>query len=74
MDHEQVVALLVSHQKLSTAHLDLTTRVAELTRQLAWFKQQMFREKSERRFVDRKSSPFPVRPHRFEGLRLDAVG
>jgi hypothetical protein len=52
MDHEQVVALLVSHQKLSTAHMDLTTRVAELTRRLAWFKQQMFGEKSERRFVD----------------------
>jgi hypothetical protein len=52
MDHKQVVALLVSHQKLSTAHMDLATRVAELTRQLEWFKQQMFGEKSERRFVD----------------------
>jgi transposase len=52
MDHKQVVALLASHQKLSTAYVDVTTRVAELTRQLAWFKQQLFGEKSERRFVD----------------------
>src|SRR6266850_2845131 len=52
MDHKQVVALLASHQKLSTAYVDITTRVAELTRQLEWFKQQLFGEKSERRFVD----------------------
>jgi transposase len=52
MDRKDVVALLASHQKLSTAHVDLKTRVAELTRQLEWFKQQMFGEKSERRFVD----------------------
>jgi len=52
MDHKQVVALLASHQQLSTAYVDVTTRVAELTRQLEWFKQQLFGEKSERRFVD----------------------
>src|SRR5262245_9861758 len=44
MDHKQVVALLASHQ-------EITARVAELTRQLEWFKQQLFGEKSERRFV-----------------------
>lgn len=52
MDRKDVVALLASHQKLSTAYVDITTRVAELTRQLEWFKQQLFGEKSERRFVD----------------------
>jgi transposase len=45
MDHRQVVALLASHQ-------ESTARIAELTRQLEWFKQQLFGEKSERRFVD----------------------
>jgi hypothetical protein len=48
MDHKQVVALLASHQ-------EITARVAELTRQLEWFKQQLFGEKSERRFVDSDS-------------------
>ena len=45
MDRNDIVALLASHQ-------EITARVAELTRQLEWFKQQLFGEKSERRFVD----------------------
>ena len=45
MDRTQVVALLASHQ-------EITARVVELTRQLEWFKQQLFGEKSERRFLD----------------------
>jgi transposase len=45
MKRKDVVALLASHQELAA-------RVAELTRQLDWFKRQMFGEKSERRCVD----------------------
>ena len=48
MDRKDVVALLASHQ-------EITARVAELTRQLEWFKQQLFGEKSERRFLDADS-------------------
>jgi transposase len=48
LDRKDVVALLTSHQ-------ELTARVAELTRQLEWFKQQLFGEKSERRFLDNDS-------------------
>lgn len=45
MDREDIVALLASHQAI-------TARVAELTRQLEWFKQQWFGAKSEWRFID----------------------
>ena len=48
LDRKDVVALLTSHQ-------ELTARVAELTRQLEWFKQQLFGEKSERRFLENDS-------------------
>lgn len=44
LEHDEIVTLLASHQ-------EQTARIAELTRQLAWFKQQLFGEKSERRFV-----------------------
>jgi transposase len=44
MEHQDIVALLASHQELTARH-------EELTRQLAWFKQQLFGEKSERRLV-----------------------
>ena len=45
LDRKSIVELLVSQQQL-------TGRVQELTRQLDWFKRQMFDSKSERRFVD----------------------
>jgi transposase len=45
LNRKDVVALLVSHH-------EMTARVAELTRQLEWFKRQLFGEKSERRFLD----------------------
>jgi transposase len=48
MEHEDIVALLTSHQ-------DLTARFEEQKRQLEWFKQQLFGEKSERRFIDSDS-------------------
>lgn len=42
LSRDEIVALLVSQQKL-------TARTAELERQLEWFKRQMFGSKSERR-------------------------
>jgi transposase len=45
MQRHEVAAILASHEQL-------TTRVDELTRQLEWFKQQLFGSKSERRLVD----------------------
>ena len=41
---DEIVALLVSEQKLAT-------RVEELERQLEWFKRQLFGSKSERRLI-----------------------
>jgi transposase len=45
LDHKEIVALLVSQQELAA-------RVEELTRQLEWFKRQLFEAKSERRFFE----------------------
>jgi len=45
MKQEEIVELLVSHQQLAA-------RNAELTRQIEWFKRQLFGQKSERRPVD----------------------
>src|SRR4030095_13496371 len=44
MNRKDIVALLASHQ-------ELTARFEEQKRQLEWFKQQLFGEKAERRFV-----------------------
>jgi len=48
LDRNGIVELLVANQQLAT-------RVDALTRQLDWFKSQLFGEKSERRFVDSNS-------------------
>jgi transposase len=45
LDRKDIVALLASHQQLAA-------RNEELTRQLEWFKRQLFGAKSERRFLD----------------------
>ena len=45
LDHQNIVTLLASHQQL-------LARNEELTRQLEWFKRQLFGAKSERRFLD----------------------
>ncbi len=59
LDRKSIVELLTSHQQLThsvdTLAADndtLTARNAELTRQLDWFKRQLFGSKSERRLVD----------------------
>lgn len=49
MEHDDIVALLVSHGQLATQRDELAARIEEQKRQLAWFKQQMFGQKSERR-------------------------
>ena len=45
LDRKQVAELLASREAQST-------EIAELRRQLEWFKQQMFGSKSERRLLD----------------------
>ncbi len=45
LDRNDIVALLASHQQL-------VARNEELTRQIEWFKRQLFGAKSERRFLD----------------------
>ena len=53
LDRNGIVELLVSRQQLAT-------RIEELTRQLEWFKRQLFGEKSERRFLDPDSRQLAV--------------
>src|SRR4029453_15188999 len=55
MEHQDIVALLASHHQLAAHNAELAARVEEQKRQLDWFKQQLFGEKSERRFVDADS-------------------
>lgn len=52
LDRRGVVGLLESHQKLTLSFGELVTRNDELSRQLEWFKRQIFSSKSERRLVD----------------------
>lgn len=52
LDRKRIVELLTSHQQLTHSVDTLTARNAELTRQLEWFKRQLFGSKSERRLVD----------------------
>jgi transposase len=52
LKHEEIVALLASHRQLTASVDSLTERNEELARQLAWFKQQLFGPRSERRWVD----------------------
>lgn len=58
MTHDEIVALLVSNeqlvtqtQQLSAEAKHLATRAEEMARQIAWFKQQLFGQTSERRLV-----------------------
>ena len=52
LDRKSIVELLTSHQQLTNSVDTLTARNAELTRQLEWFKRQLFGSKSERRQID----------------------
>lgn len=52
LDHKAIVKLLSSHQQLAASLEDQSAKVAELSRQLAWLRGQLFGKKSERRLVD----------------------
>jgi transposase len=52
MDRKSVAALLASHQQLVASAETQSKEIAELRRQIEWFKQQLFGSKSERRLVD----------------------
>jgi transposase len=52
LDRKSIVGLLASHQQLTKSVDTLTSRNAELKRQLDWLKNQMFGTKSERRLID----------------------
>jgi len=52
LDRDAIVDLLVSQQKLTKSVNDLAARNEELSRQLDWFKRQLFGTKSERRIID----------------------
>ena len=49
MTHDEIAALLDEKAALESAHAQLSTRVDELQRHLAWLERQIFGEKSERR-------------------------
>jgi transposase len=49
LDRKGVVALLASHEQLAKSFAELAARNEELTRQVEWFKRQLFGPKSERR-------------------------
>jgi transposase len=49
LDRNGIVELLVSNQQLATSVAELAARNEALTRQVEWFKQQVFGSKSERR-------------------------
>lgn len=52
LTHDEIVALLREKEQLTACCQELSTRNAQLERQLAWLKQQVFGEKSERRTID----------------------
>lgn len=52
LTHNEIVALLSSHQTLQASHQALQERIAQLEHQLEWFKKQLFGSKSERRIVE----------------------
>jgi transposase len=51
MKRDEIVALLVAHQELTDSLDHFRRRNEELTRQVEWFKRQLFGSKSERRGV-----------------------
>jgi transposase len=52
LDHQDIVELLASQQQLTASSRTQSEEIAELRRQLEWFKRQLFGTKSERRLVD----------------------
>jgi transposase len=56
----EIVALLATHQELVRQKADLEVRNADLTRQLEWFKRQLFGRKSERRLREPDAQQLPL--------------
>jgi transposase len=52
LNRKDVAALLAAHHQLNTSLAELSSRNEELTRQLEWFKRQLFGSKSERRIAE----------------------
>ena len=52
MERKEIVALLASHQQLESNFAEISARNEQLTRQIEWFKRQLFGSKSERRLLD----------------------
>src|SRR5215510_12364063 len=55
-----IVALLATHQELVRQKAELEVRTADLTRQLEWFKRQLFGRKSERRLREPDAQQLPL--------------
>jgi transposase len=53
LNRKQVAELLASHQRLAASTKAQSEEIAELRRQLDWFKRQLFGSKSERRPIER---------------------
>ena len=52
---DSIAAILASHPPLQYEYTQLKNRVTELSRQLAWFQNQLFGSKSEKRYADGES-------------------
>lgn len=52
---DSIAAILASHPPLHHEYTQLKNRVTELSRQLAWFQNQLFGSKSEKRYADGES-------------------
>lgn len=52
---DSIAAILASHPPLQHEYTQLKNRVTELSRQLAWFQNQLFGSKSEKRYADGES-------------------
>jgi len=52
MKRDEIVALLASHEATTARNAELQRELEDLKRQVAWFKQQLFGSKSERRVVE----------------------
>jgi transposase len=55
MDRKEIVALLGTNHHLSISLAELQQRNEELSRQVEWFKRQLFGSKSERRLIEPQS-------------------
>src|SRR5215471_2605843 len=57
---EEIVALVRSHDVLVRQKAELEARTGDLTRQLEWFKRQLFGRKSERRVREPDPQQLPL--------------